>query len=129
MVSPQDFIGIAEESGLILPIGEWVLRAACQQVKRWHDEGLGQVKLAVNLSTKQFRHSRLKETLTGILAETGFEPRYLEVEIPESVLMESNAAVSEVLATSRLWASRSQWTISVPATLRFRISSVSPSTR
>ena len=98
MVSPQDFIGIAEESGLILPIGEWVLREACQQVKRWHDEGLGQVRLAVNLSTKQFRHGRLKETLAGVLAETGFDPRYLEFEITESVLMESSAAVSEVLA-------------------------------
>ena len=98
MVSPQDFIGIAEESGLILPIGEWVLRAACEQVKRWHDEGLGQVRLAVNLSTKQFRHSRLKETLAGVLAETGFDPRYLEFEITESVLMDSSAAVSEVLA-------------------------------
>jgi diguanylate cyclase (GGDEF)-like protein/PAS domain S-box-containing protein len=98
MVPPLDFIGIAEESGLILPIGEWVLRAACQQVKRWHDEGLARVKLAVNLSTKQFRHSRLKETLAGVLAETGFDPRYLEFEITESVLMESSAAVSEVLA-------------------------------
>jgi len=97
MVSPQDFIGIAEESGLILPIGEWVLRAACQQVKRWHDEGLAQVRLAVNLSTKQFRHSRLKEMLAGVLAETGFDPRYLEFEITESMLMENSAAVSEVL--------------------------------
>ncbi len=98
MVPPQDFIGIAEESGLILPIGEWVLREACQQVKRWHDEGFGHVKLAVNLSTKQFRHGRLKETLAGVLAETGFDPRYLEFEITESVLMENSAAVSEVLA-------------------------------
>ena len=98
MVSPQDFIGIAEESGLILPIGEWVLREACQQVKRWHDEGLGQIRLAVNLSTKQFRHGRLNETLAGVLAETGFDPRYLEFEITEGVLMESSTAVSEVLA-------------------------------
>jgi EAL domain-containing protein (putative c-di-GMP-specific phosphodiesterase class I) len=98
MVPPQDFIGIAEESGLILPIGEWVLRAACRQVKHWHDEGLAQVKLAVNLSTKQFRHSLLHETLAGVLAETGFDPRYLEFEITESVLMEGSAAVSEVLA-------------------------------
>lgn len=98
MVAPQDFIGIAEDSGLILPIGEWVLREACQQVKCWHDEGLGQVKLAVNLSTKQFRHGRLKEMLAGVIAETGFDPRYLEFEITESVLMESSTAVSEVLA-------------------------------
>lgn len=98
MVSPQDFIGIAEESGLILPIGEWVLLAACQQVKGWHDEGFAQVKLAVNLSTKQFRQSRLKETLAVVLAETGFDPRNLEFEITESVLMENTTAVSEVLA-------------------------------
>lgn len=98
MVPPLDFIGIAEDSGLILPIGEWVLRAACQQVKRWNDEGLAKVKLAVNLSTRQFRHSRLKETLASALSETGFDPRYLEFEITESVLMENSAAVSEVLA-------------------------------
>lgn len=98
MVSPRDFIGIAEESGLILPIGEWVLLAACQQVKGWHDEGFAQVKLAVNLSTKQFRQSRLKETLAVVLAETGFDPRNLEFEITESVLMENTTAVSEVLA-------------------------------
>jgi diguanylate cyclase (GGDEF)-like protein len=98
MVSPRDFIGIAEESGLILPIGEWVLLAACQQVKGWHDEGFAQVKLAVNLSTKQFRQSRLKDTLAVVLAETGFDPRNLEFEITESVLMENTTAVSEVLA-------------------------------
>jgi EAL domain-containing protein (putative c-di-GMP-specific phosphodiesterase class I) len=98
MVPPQDFIGIAEESGLILPIGEWVLREACQQVMQWHAEGLGQIKLAVNLSTKQFRHGRLKETLAAVLSETGFDPRYLEFEITESVLMESSTAVREVLA-------------------------------
>ena len=98
MVSPQDFIGIAEESGLILPIGEWVLHEACQRVKSWQSEGLGQIKLAVNLSTKQFRHSRLKETLASVLAETGFDPCDLEFEITESVLMESSVAVSEVLA-------------------------------
>ncbi len=96
MVPPHDFIGIAEENGLILPIGEWVLRAACQEVKRWHDEGLAQVKLAVNLSTRQFRQNRLKETLAGVLAETGFDPRFLEFEITESG-MESSAEVSEVL--------------------------------
>ena len=74
-----------------------MLRAVCQQVKRWHEEGLAQVKLGVNLSTKQFRHSRLKETLAGVLAEIGFDPRYLEFEITESVPMKGNAAVSEVL--------------------------------
>jgi EAL domain-containing protein (putative c-di-GMP-specific phosphodiesterase class I) len=98
LVSPLDFIGIAEESGLILPIGEWVMRDACQQVKRWHDEGLRRVTLAVNLSSKQFRYSRLKETLAGILAETGFDPRYLEFEITESMLMEGSVAVREVLS-------------------------------
>jgi diguanylate cyclase (GGDEF)-like protein/PAS domain S-box-containing protein len=98
MVSPQDFIGIADESGLILPIGEWVLRESCQQVKTWQGEGLGQIKVAVNLSTKQFRHNRLKETLAGVLAETGCDPRSLEFEITESMLMESTVAVSAVLA-------------------------------
>ncbi len=98
LMAPRDFIGIAEESGLILPIGEWVLHAACEQAQGWHDEGLAQVRLAVNLSTRQFHHGHLRETLAGVLAETGFDPRYLELEITESVLIQGSTTVSGVLA-------------------------------
>jgi diguanylate cyclase (GGDEF)-like protein/PAS domain S-box-containing protein len=98
MVPPGDFIVVAEESGLILPIGEWVLRSACEQVKRWHDQGLTPVKLSVNLSSKQFRRGPLKDTLARVLAETGFDPHCLEFEITESVLMDGSAEVSAVLA-------------------------------
>ncbi len=97
-VAPNDFIPIAEECGLILPIGDWVLRAACTEVKRWHDEGLAGLRLAVNLSSRQFRHKRLVTNIARILDETGFDARCLEFEITESVLMDLDNQVSEVLA-------------------------------
>jgi EAL domain-containing protein (putative c-di-GMP-specific phosphodiesterase class I) len=81
-----------------LPIGDWVLRAACTEVKRWHDEGLAGLRLAVNLSSRQFRHKRLVTNIARILDETGFDGRYLEFEITESVLMDLDNQVSEVLA-------------------------------
>ena len=97
-VAPNEFIPIAEECGLILPIGDWVLRAACTEVKRWHDEGLAGLRLAVNLSSRQFRHKRLVTNIARILDETGFDARCLEFEITESVLMDLDNQVSEVLA-------------------------------
>lgn len=98
IVAPNEFIPIAEESGLILPIGDWVLRAACLEVKRWHDEGLGGLRLSVNLSSRQFRHKRLVGNIARILEETGFDARCLEFEITESVLMDLDNQVSDVLA-------------------------------
>jgi len=97
-VGPNEFIPIAEESGLILPIGDWALRAACTELKRWHDEGLTGLRLAVNLSSRQFRHKRLVNNIARIIEETGFDARCLEFEITESVLMGVDAQVSEVLA-------------------------------
>jgi diguanylate cyclase (GGDEF)-like protein len=96
-VAPNDFIPIAEESGLILPIGDWALRTACAEVKRWHDEGLAGLRLAVNLSSRQFRHKRLVASIASILEETGFDATCLEFEITESVLMDLDNEVSEVL--------------------------------
>jgi len=98
-VAPNEFIPIAEESGLILPIGDWALRAACTEVKRWHDEGLAGLRLAVNLSSRQFRHKRLVSNIARIIDETGFDARCLEFEITESVLMDLDSRVSEVLAS------------------------------
>jgi EAL domain-containing protein (putative c-di-GMP-specific phosphodiesterase class I) len=97
-VGPNEFIPIAEESGLILPIGDWALRAACTELKRWHDEGLPGLRLAVNLSSRQFRHKRLVNNIARIIEETGFDARCLEFEITESVLMGVDIQVSEVLA-------------------------------
>jgi diguanylate cyclase (GGDEF)-like protein/PAS domain S-box-containing protein len=89
MVSPGTFIPLAEETGLIMPIGEWVLRAACAQGKAWQDEGLGHLIIAANLSGRQFRQQPLVHTVDDILKSTGFDPRCLELEITESVLVQS----------------------------------------
>lgn len=86
-VSPSRFIPIAEESGLIVEIGEWVLREACHQGKAWMDLGLPPITLAVNLSAIQFQRGDLYDKVGAILDETGFEGRYLELELTESVLI------------------------------------------
>ncbi|WP_458411587.1 EAL domain-containing protein [Schinkia sp. CFF1] len=86
-ISPVRFISIAEETGLIIPIGEWVLRTACQQMKEWHDRGLPKLRVAVNLSIRQFYQQNLVETVKEILQETELSPEYLEVEVTESMMM------------------------------------------
>jgi diguanylate cyclase (GGDEF)-like protein/PAS domain S-box-containing protein len=87
MVSPAKFIPLAEETGLIVPIGEWVVRAACLQCKAWHDAGMRDVSVAVNISARQFREKNLLRVVAGIVAETGLDPRYLELEVTEGVIM------------------------------------------
>ena len=89
MISPVDFIPLAEETGLIVSIGEWVLRQACQQVAQWHEQGLPNVTVAVNLSPLQFRHKGLVNNVAKILKETGIRPACLELEITESMIMDS----------------------------------------
>ena len=84
-VSPAEFIPAAEESGLILPIGAWVLREAVRQARAWLDAGLPPVVMAVNLSAMQFRNTDLPELITQILAEEGLPPEYLELELTEGV--------------------------------------------
>jgi diguanylate cyclase (GGDEF)-like protein/PAS domain S-box-containing protein len=88
MIPPAEFIPIAEDSGLILPIGEWVLRTAARQCKQWIDSGLGEMTVAVNLSAVQFRHPRLPDLVMQILDEVELPPRYLELELTESVALE-----------------------------------------
>ncbi|MGZ5059038.1 MAG: EAL domain-containing protein [Methylobacter sp.] len=87
MVSPAEFIPVAEGSGLILPIGEWILRCAVRQAKTWMDQGLGPLIMAVNLSAVQFRQPDLPELVTRILEEEGLPPEYLELELTEGVAM------------------------------------------
>lgn len=84
-VSPAEFIPIAENSGLILPIGEWVLRQAVRQTKTWLEEGITPLVMAVNLSAVQFRHHDLPDLVTRILDEEGLPPEYLELELTEGV--------------------------------------------
>ncbi|MBU4500301.1 MAG: EAL domain-containing protein, partial [Gammaproteobacteria bacterium] len=97
---PAQFIPIAEENGLIVPIGRWVLREACRQVQAWLDSGLPAVPVAVNISAVEFRHDSFLKWLALILKETGLAPHYLQLELTESILMhdaESSASVLEAL--------------------------------
>jgi diguanylate cyclase (GGDEF)-like protein len=89
LVAPGEFIPLAEESGLIVPLGEWVLRAACAQACAWRDAGLGLGRVAVNLSGRQFRQKNLLEVVRRILAESGADPQLIEIEITESVVMQN----------------------------------------
>lgn len=88
LVAPARFIPIAEETGLIVPIGEWALRAACFQNKAWQDAGMPRLHVAVNLSARQFKQPNLVNVVRQVLADSGLEPRYLELEITESIAME-----------------------------------------
>ena len=87
LVPPMHFIPLAEDTGLILAIGEWVLREACGQAKRWLDAGYGPLTMAVNLSPRQFRQKNLVQMVAAILAETGLPAECLELEITESSMM------------------------------------------
>jgi EAL domain-containing protein (putative c-di-GMP-specific phosphodiesterase class I) len=86
-VEPAEFIPVAEDTGLILPIGAWVLREACMQAKAWENEGLSPITISVNVSALQFRSEGFLDSLTTILKETGLNPESLDIEITESVLM------------------------------------------
>jgi EAL domain-containing protein (putative c-di-GMP-specific phosphodiesterase class I) len=86
-VSPARFIPLAEETGLILPIGRWVLRKACYQLREWLDQGLSNVTMSVNLSTRQFQDHALLDCIDDVLAETGLPPELLDLEITESCAM------------------------------------------
>ena len=97
LIYPDRFIPLAEETGLIGPIGEWVLRAACAQNKAWQNAGLPPVVMSVNLSARQFRQDALFKTVARILSETGLRPEYLEMEITESMVMHNAEAAISIL--------------------------------
>ncbi len=97
LVSPADFIPLAEANGMILPIGEWVLKRACMQAREWLDRGLPEIHVAVNVSSRQLHQDDLVETVIRTLGETGFEARCLEIELTESMLMENIAEVEPKL--------------------------------
>ena len=97
LVAPLRFIPLAEESGLIVPIGEWVLRTACAQMKAWQDAGIAPRRMAVNLSARQFRQKHLLQHIEEILRATGLEPKYLELEITESMVMEDPGEAVKLL--------------------------------
>ena len=100
-VSPADFIPVAEDSGLILPIGNWVLREACKQARAWTDAGLSLATMAVNISAMEFRAEHFLEGVFAILNETGLDPRSLELELTESVLMKRAELTESILKALR----------------------------
>ncbi|HHT9134102.1 MAG TPA: EAL domain-containing response regulator [Candidatus Avalokitesvara rifleensis] len=97
LVSPGKFIPLVEEMGLIIAIGEWVLRTACIQNRAWYDAGLPPIRISVNFSTYQFRQQNVIELITRAVKETGLDPHYLELEITESALMEARGVIVATL--------------------------------
>jgi EAL domain-containing protein (putative c-di-GMP-specific phosphodiesterase class I) len=89
-VPPAQFIPVAEECGFIVPIGRWVLREACHQARAWQDSGLRPVRIAVNVSAVELRASDFVAGVRDILTETGLDPRYLELELTETFLMQDS---------------------------------------
>jgi diguanylate cyclase (GGDEF)-like protein/PAS domain S-box-containing protein len=97
LIPPDKFIRIAENSGLIIPIGEWVLRTGCAQARQWQEQGLPAVPVAVNVSAVQFRQEHFLEIIKKVLAETGLSPQYLELELTESLIMSNSETIVSML--------------------------------
>ncbi|MEP7214324.1 MAG: PAS domain S-box protein [Acidobacteriota bacterium] len=99
LISPNEFIGVAEETGLIIPIGKWILQEACRQIAEWQSRFAFPLSVSVNLSAKQLMHPSLIDQVNEILAETGMDPRQLKLEVTESTVMEHGDRSQSVLAT------------------------------
>lgn len=97
LVSPAQFIPLAEQTGLIVPIGGWVLREACRQAAQWQEDGLSPLRVAVNLSPQQFRQPDLVEEVGLVLTKTGLDPCWLELEVTESLVMDNPEAAADFL--------------------------------
>ncbi|MCB1980053.1 MAG: EAL domain-containing protein [Burkholderiaceae bacterium] len=97
LLEPAAFISFAETHGLITPIGRWVMLEACRQLKRWHDAGLAQVPVAVNLSAFEFRQRDVAKEIAAVLDQTGLQPRFLEIELTETALMQQSEHVLQTL--------------------------------
>ena len=99
LVPPAQFVPLAEECGLIVPIGQWVLREACTQLRSWLDGGLAPVSMAVNLSAEEFRVKDFPATVRSVLQETGLEPRFLEFDLTENAVMNRVESATATLQT------------------------------
>jgi len=96
LLLPMDFIPLAEETGLIIPIGEWVLRTACLQNKAWQDSGFSPIRVAVNLANQQLKQPDLVAMIRNVLQETGLDPQYLEIELTENVLINNIEVINRI---------------------------------
>ena len=103
LIPPDDFIQVAEDSGLIAPIGRWVLQEACRQASIWHTSGWRSLNVAVNLSAEQFRQASIEQDVAAALDASGLDPRCLELELTESLLMQQ---VESISATLMRWKAR-----------------------
>ncbi len=97
LLSPKQFVSIAEDSGLIVPIGQWIIREACRQAQAWQTAGLRPTPIAVNISAVEFRSENFLADIRDILRDTGLDPRYLEIELTESVLVQDVESTMAVL--------------------------------
>ena len=97
LIQPSEFIPLAEDTGLVVQIGEWVLREACRQNRRWQDEGFAPIQMAVNISARQFHDQDLSQTVIRILDESGLAPGHLELELTESSIMHNVEFAASVL--------------------------------
>ncbi len=98
MISPAQFIPVAEEMGLIVPMGEWVVRTACEQAKSWQEQGLPPITMAINLSSREFKEEGFSKKIIQIINETGLEAKYVELELTESILIENETSVHMALS-------------------------------
>ena len=101
LIAPDRFIPLAEESGLIVPIGRWVLQQACRQARTWHDSGLGRPVVAINISPRQFQHPEFMATVREALSSTGADPRFIELEITEGAMMDDAESTIAKMAELR----------------------------
>jgi diguanylate cyclase (GGDEF)-like protein/PAS domain S-box-containing protein len=102
LLLPLDFIPLAEETGLIIPISEWILRTACAQNKAWQDQGFPPIRVAVNVSAQQFKQHNLIETIKSILIDTGLKPEYLELELTENVILSNSDVINTVTQLKKI---------------------------
>lgn len=99
---PMDFIPIAEETGLIIPIGEWVLREACKQNKLWQESSIATFQIGVNVASQQLKYSKFTNTVKKIIKETGLDPKYLELEVTENVIISNPEVIHMINSLSKL---------------------------